>query len=55
MVDNLNLLEERIDELIAEVSRLRKEKVELENLLSEREFLKKKIKELIAKIDEMNE
>ncbi len=60
MIENLNLLEERINGLIAEVERLRKEKkdvdgekVETKKLLAERELLKKKVEQLIVKIEEI--
>lgn len=60
MIENLNVLEERINGLIAEVGRLRKEregaeggKVEVKKLLTERELLKKKVEQLIAKIEEI--
>jgi regulator of replication initiation timing len=60
MIENLNVLEERINGLIAEVGRLRKEKkeiaveqVETKKLLAERELLKKKVEQLIVKIEEI--
>ncbi|MFH0774833.1 MAG: hypothetical protein V2A53_04980 [bacterium] len=60
MIENLNVLEERVNRLIAEVERLRKErkegegeKVETKKLLAERELLKKKVEQLIIKIEEI--
>ncbi|MBU1262488.1 hypothetical protein KKG61_06515 [bacterium] len=60
MIENLNLLEERVNGLIAEVGRLRKERehgakeeIEVKKLLAERELLKKKVEQLIAKIEEI--
>jgi len=60
MIENLNVLEERVNGLIAEVERLRKEKkdvdgekVETKKLLAERELLKKKVEQLIVKIEEI--
>ena len=60
MIENLNVLEERVQGLITEVNRLRKErkegegeKVEVKKLLSERELLKKRVEQLIAKIEEI--